>query len=41
MKNGEETIKFSQLTLDYMSEESSCDEDFVLHSPPWRSNGKK
>ena len=41
MKVGEERTKFSELTLDFMSEESSYDEDFVVHSPPWCSNGKK
>ena len=36
---GEERSKFSELSLDYMSEESSSDEDFIVHPPAWRSNG--
>ena len=39
---GEERERFSKLTLEYMSEESSADEDGIMnvHKPAWRSNSK-
>ena len=33
---GEERERFTKLTLDFMSEESSCDEEFTIHQPAWR-----
>ena len=40
--NGEEREKFEKLSLDYMSEESSSDEEgsMTVHKPIWRSNSK-
>jgi len=39
LHEGQEKEKFSELTLTYMSEESSCDEDGMVnvHKPEWRS----
>ena len=38
--DGEERAKFGALSLDYMSEESSPDEEdnMKVHKPSWRSN---
>lgn len=40
--SGEERERFTALSLDYMSEESSSDggETMFVHQPPWRSNSK-
>ena len=36
-----EREKWLQLTVDFMSEESDGDDDeFVVHKPEWRSDGK-
>ena len=39
--DGEEQERFRQLSLDYMSEESSSDEVHItVHKPEWRSEGE-
>ena len=39
--DGEEKEQYGQLTLDFMSEESSCDETVItIHCPEWRSDSK-
>ena len=39
--DGQEKERFGQLTLDFMSEESSSDETMItIHSPEWRSESK-
>ena len=39
--DGEEKEQYGQLTLDFMSEESSCDETVItIHRPEWQSDSK-
>ena len=39
--DGEEKEQYGQLTLDFMSEESSSDETVItIHRPEWRSDSK-
>ena len=39
--DGEEKEHYGQLTLDLMSEKSSCDETVIaIHCPEWRSDSK-
>ena len=37
---GEETERFNQLTIDYMSDEENDHEILIVHRPHWRSRSK-
>lgn len=40
VRDGQEKQKYSELTLEFMSEESSSDELIVVHKPEWRSDSE-
>ena len=40
MRSEEERMKWLQINSHFMSDESSEDEDLVVHKLPWRSRGE-